>query len=254
MNKQQAREILSVYRPGTEDEHDPIFAEALALARTDRELKTWFEESTAFDGGLRTALARVDAPIDLREIILAGRKIIRPTPWWNYRLSGRQLAAAAALILVAALSVLWFNHRPPGFADFRREIADSSWGPSPHVEMPAASLGEVKRLLAAQHVATNFSVPPALASSDIRGCSVMHWRGHEVPVICFHSDKQHLHLVVVGRDLFQDAPAVMPQTDQWSSWRTASWTQDDYAYVLTGLKTVSFVKKFRKSGRWDWGG
>ena len=141
MNTQQAREILSMYRPGTEDEHDPMFAEALALARTDRELKTWFEESTTFDRGMRAALTLVDAPIDLRDLILAERKIIRPTPWWNYRLSGRQLAAAAAVVLTAALSVLWFNHQPPGFADFRREIADSSWGPSPHVEMPAASLG-----------------------------------------------------------------------------------------------------------------
>ncbi len=254
MNKQQAREILSVYRPGTEDEHDPIFAEALALARTDRELKPWFAESTAFDGNVRAALAQVDAPIDLRDLILAGHQIIRPTPWWNYRLSGGQLAAAAAVILMAALAGLWFNHRPPGFAEFRREIADSSWGPSPHVEMPAASLGEVKRLLAAQQVSTNFNIPPALAASEIGGCSVLRWRGHEVPVICFHSDKLHLHLVVVDRKLFPDAPAVMPQTDHWASWRTASWTQDEHAYVLTGLKTISFVKKFRKAGRWDWEG
>jgi hypothetical protein len=254
MNKQQAREILSVYRPGTEDEQNPMFAEALALARTDRELKTWFEESTNFDRGMRAALAQMDAPIDLRDLILVGHKIVRPSPWWNYRLSGRQLAAAAAVVLFAALSALWFNHRPPGFAEFRREIADSSWGPSPHVEMPAGSLSEIKRLLAAQRVDTNFNIPPALAHSDIRGCSVMHWRGHEVPVICFHSEKQHLHLVVVDRNLFPDAPAIMPQTDEWSSWRTASWTQDDHAYVLTGLKTTSFVKKFRKSGRWDWEG
>jgi hypothetical protein len=254
MNKQQAREILSVYRPGTEDEHDPMFAEALALARTDRELKTWFEESTTFDRGIRAALARVDAPIDLRDVILAEQKIVRPAPWWNYRLSSRQLAAAAAVVVLATVSVLWFNHEPPGFAEFRREIADSSWGPSPHVEMKASSLDEVRRLLAAHHVPTNFNIPPALAQSEITGCSIMHWRGNEVPLICFHSEKQHLHLVVVDRSLFPDAPTVMPVTDQWSSWRTASWTQDDHAYVLTGLKTLSFVKKFRKSGRWDWEG
>ena len=123
MNKQQAREILSVYRPGTADEHDPMFAEALELAHTDMELKAWFEESVTFDRGLRGALARVDAPIDLRDLILAEQKIIRPTPWWNYRLSGRQLAAAAAVVMVASLAALWFSHRPPGFADFRREIA-----------------------------------------------------------------------------------------------------------------------------------
>jgi hypothetical protein len=254
MTQEQAREILSAYRPGTEDEHDPIFAGALELARTDKELKGWFEESLAFDRGIRSALTRVDAPIDLREVLLSGRKIVRPVPWWNHRLSNQQLAAAAAVVLIATLAGLLLSYRPPNFADFRREIADLSWGPSPHVELKANSLGEVQRLLTARNVSTNFAIPPALAHSDIRGCSLMHWHGLEIPMICFNSDKQHLHLVIVDRKLFPDAPTAMPQADQWFSWQTASWSQDDHTYVLTGLKTPAFVKKFRKSGRWDWGG
>ncbi len=33
MTSQEAKKILALYRPGTADEHDPAFAEALALAR-----------------------------------------------------------------------------------------------------------------------------------------------------------------------------------------------------------------------------
>ena len=53
MTTEQAKELLAVYRPGTADESDLIFAEALALAKSDPELKKWFEESIAFDRGVR---------------------------------------------------------------------------------------------------------------------------------------------------------------------------------------------------------
>ena len=254
MTKEQAKEILAAYRLGTEDEHDPFFAEALALARTDAELQAWFNQSLSFDASVRGELARVLAPAGLRQSILAEHKVIRPAAWWNPHLTGRQMAAAASVVLAAGVAVLWFSQRPASFAEFRHEIADQSWGPSPHVEVPAASLRDVREFLAAQHLATNSTVPPVLAQSKVRGCTLMHWRGHEVPVLCFNSDGQHLHLIVADRALFPDAPSQTPQTDQWQSWRTASWSQDDHSYVLTGLKTTAFVKKFRKDRRWDWGG
>jgi hypothetical protein len=254
MTRDQAKEILSAYRPGTDDEHDPMFAEALRLARTDSEMSAWFAESLAFDSKIRGHVTRIAAPEELRQTILAARKIVRPVPWWNPRISARQMAAAAAVIIVAGIAVLWFTQKPTSFADFRREIADQSWGPRPHVEVKAASLGDVSEFLASQNLSTNFSVPPTLAQTKVRGCSLIHWRGHEVPVICFNSDGKHLHLVVVDRHLFPDAPSVMPQTDQWQSWRTASWSKDDHSYVLTGLSTPAFVKKFRKARHWDWEG
>lgn len=254
MNRQQAQEILSVYRPGTADERDPMFAEALALARADAELKSWFEESVAFDRGMRAALARVDAPVDLRDLIVAGQTIVRPVAWWNRKLTGPQMAAAAAVVILASLGTLWAFHKPTSFAEFRREIADQSWGPAPHIEFKASNLAEVRQILATHEVSTNFSLPPTLAQADIRGCSLMRWRGQDVPMICFHSARQHLHLVVVDRNQFPDAPGSAPQADQWAVWQTASWSQDSHSYVLTGLKAPAFVKKFRKGGRWDWEG
>jgi hypothetical protein len=113
---------------------------------------------------------------------------------------------------------------------------------------------ELRRMLEENGLPGKFRVPTTLAQSGVRGCSVVHWRGHEIPMICFHSDGQHLHLIVVNRALFPDAPSNVPETDQWQSWRTASWSKDDFSYVLTGLNTQSFVKKFRKSKRWDWEG
>jgi hypothetical protein len=252
MTKEQAKEVLAVYRPGMDDERDPTFAEALQLARSDRELQLWFEESMAFDRNIRVALGQVTAPGDVREAILAERKIIRPAHWWHHKLTGREMAAAAVVLLAATLLGLWFTQRPAQFADFRREIADQSWGSSPHLELKSSDMAEVRRFLTSRQIGTNFTLPPILADSEIHGCNLMRWKGHEVPVICFNSKGQHLHLVVVDRSLFPDAPTYIPEMDRWQAWRTASWSKDTHSYVLTGLSTPTFVKKFRRDRRWDW--
>ncbi len=254
MNPEEAKEILSAYRHGTDDEQDPLFAEALALARRDRALSAWLAASLAFDQSVRAELARVPAPVDLRDTILARRKIIRPAPWWNPHLSARQMAAAAAVLIALGVAALWASQRPPTFAEFRQEMSGASWGMDPHVQAPAANLNEVRAFLAAQGVATNFAVPPVLAQSKVRGCTLVAWRGQKVPVVCFSPEGKHLHLVIADRTLFPDAPTETPETDRSGSARTASWSKDEHSYVLNGLSTSAFVKQFRKDKRWDWGG
>lgn len=254
MTDKEAKEILSVYRPGTGDERDPVFAEALELARTDGELKAWFEESIAFDRTMKSEVARIAAPADVREAILAEHKIIRPHPWWHRRMNSRQFAAAAAILIAGLAFLFWYERRPANFSEFRREMADQSWGPSPHVQLKATNMTELRRVLDTRGVPSRFTVPSALVQTGVQGCSLMRWRGVEVPVICFQSGGQHLHLMVVNRALFPDAPTDGPEMDQWQVWRTASWSKDDFSYVLTGLSTPNFVKKFRKSKRWDWQG
>ena len=254
MTADEAMKILAVYRPGTDDEQDPIFAEALSLASTDPDLKSWFEESMALDRALRAAVGKVSAPHGLREAILAEPKIIRPALWYQRKLSGRELAAAAVLLMTLTLAGFWLVQKPATFADFQREIADQAWGKTPHVTLKSSDLKEVRAFLAAHHLATNFVIPPTLSQSDVHGCSVMQWKGRRIPVLCFHSQRQHLHLLVMDRDQFPDAPSRIPQSDQWEAWRTVSWSKDAHTYVLTGLSTPAFVKKFRKAGRWDWEG
>jgi hypothetical protein len=254
MTREEAKSILSAYRPGTEDERDPIFAQALALARVDAELKTWLDESIAFDKTMGTELARIIAPAYVRDAILAEHKIIRPVAWWHRRMSARQFAAAAAVIIAGLAFTFWHGQKPARFAEFRREIADESWGPSPHLQLTATNMTELRRKLDNAGIPSRFTVPSTLVQSQVRGCSLVRWRGHEVPVICFNSGSQHLHLIVVDRNLFPDAPSSLPQMDDWEAWRTASWSKDNFSYVLTGLNTPKFVKKFRKSKRWDWEG
>ncbi len=71
MDKEQARFILSSFRPDGADVGDPDFAEALKLAMENRELGEWLAHERAFDAAFAQALGSVDLPENLREDILA---------------------------------------------------------------------------------------------------------------------------------------------------------------------------------------
>ena len=71
MKIQQAKFILSSFRPNGQDAKDPDFAEALALAAEDRELGEWLARERAQDATFSSALSSVELPEELREEILA---------------------------------------------------------------------------------------------------------------------------------------------------------------------------------------
>ncbi len=70
MDKEQARFVLSGYRPDGADSLDEDFAEALRQANEDPELGSWLAESRAFDAGFAGALERLSIPPTLRQSIL----------------------------------------------------------------------------------------------------------------------------------------------------------------------------------------
>jgi hypothetical protein len=250
MTTQEAKEILAGYRPGTKDDLDPLFAEALALARKDPALQAWLDDSLAFDAAMKTELARVAAPESLQTAILLESRIVQ-APWWNRR-KEFQWAAAAALALLAAISALWFSNRPVSFSDFQQEISDRAWDVGPHVHGDALTLVEVRRALEDQGLTAEFPLPPKLSEGGLRGYSIVEWRGRRIPVLCFDSEGQHLFLFVTDRSLFSDVPEQRPEFHQGIFSPTISWADNDFAYVLSGLKIFEFVKKFRRDRRWDW--
>jgi hypothetical protein len=252
MTTQEAKEILAGYRPGTEDELDPMFTEALALAGRDAQLKAWLDESVAFDQTMKNELAHVPAPEMVRAAILRESRIVK-VPWWTRNRVRVEWAAAAALVFLAAISAFWIGNRSASFAEFQEELADRSWDVSAHLHGDSSlTLDEVRHALQQQGLTSEFSLPPKLSESHLRGYSVVQWRGHQVPVLCFDSEGQHLSLFITQRRIFSDTPEDRPEFHQGMSWPTVSWTKNDFVFVLTGLKTFDFVKKFRKDRRWDW--
>ena len=70
MDKEQARFILSSYRPGNGEIQDKDLAAALSLATDNRELGEWLAKERAMDQAFATALSSIELPDTLREDIL----------------------------------------------------------------------------------------------------------------------------------------------------------------------------------------
>ena len=107
--KQEAKQILALFRPGTADEEDPLFFEARQMAKTDPELARWFDDHCEAYLALRWKFQAIPVPPGLKEQILSERKIHRPffKSYW------RPLLAAAGGVSFCCLALgfgLWPFH------------------------------------------------------------------------------------------------------------------------------------------------
>jgi len=95
LDSREAKSILSIYRPGIDDD-DPQFTEALAEAERNPELRAWLFEQGKSYNDIREKLRTITVPDDLREKIVRGRPIVFPRP--RTHTGVWQIAAAVALL------------------------------------------------------------------------------------------------------------------------------------------------------------
>ncbi len=226
MTRDEARLLLEACRPDGRDLSQPAFAEALALAGSDPELKAWWEVRQDFDRKVAAKLEEVPVPADLRATLLAGRKIVplRPRyllPYW--------LAAAALFAVLAVLS----NFQPssplnPPFAtvlagdEYLAAILPYLGHDDPALAMTSPDRQQVVAWLKEHHSPTG-DVPANLSALPTLGCQTLAVHGHAVSLICFAvAGNGVAHLFIVEREALSDPPG--------SS--TASWSDGTRSYVL----------------------
>src|SRR6266851_8098360 len=73
MDREQAKAVLALYRPGREGEDGPELAEALAVAERDPEVARWLEERSAVYRAIKAKFKAIEIPDGLKEQILAER-------------------------------------------------------------------------------------------------------------------------------------------------------------------------------------
>jgi hypothetical protein len=75
MDREEAKHILQLCRPGNDDDHkDPLIAAALERLSSDAELQAWFEDQQRFDAQVSDSLSLIEPPTDLKTSILAGMR------------------------------------------------------------------------------------------------------------------------------------------------------------------------------------
>jgi hypothetical protein len=75
MDREEAKHILQLCRPGNDDDRkDPLIAAALERLSSDAELQAWFEDQQTFDAQVSDSLSLIEPPTDLKTSILAGMR------------------------------------------------------------------------------------------------------------------------------------------------------------------------------------
>jgi hypothetical protein len=238
VNRDEAKTILLLYRPGTADADDPQIAGALELAKQDPELTRWLVEHCARQKALRAGFRQITAPAGLKEQIISEQAAQGKIIFWRPR---AVLAVAAAVVLLAALAPLWFQH--PGnddtFAIYRsRMVKVAMLGY--RMDLTTNNPAQVRAYLAESNAPANYVLPASLEKTAMTGCAIEDWQGAKVSMICFRTGRSlppeqqsDLWLFVVDRSRVKDAPAVVErQFVQVNKLMTVTWTQGDKLYVL----------------------
>ena len=243
MNKEQAREILTLYRPGTADSSDPDFSEALGQAKRDPELGRWLEEHCAVYEGTRAKFREIPVPAGLKEQILSERKI------HTTKQVRRKVALAVATFAVAVglgvlLSTIHFTPREDlTFTGFRNRMARTvSRGSYPVMDLITPDLKQIHGYLA-DNQRGGYTLPATLEKIRTTGCALLKWQNNPVAMICFNSGQDRnptqpdLFLFIIARTQVPGAPQRQaPQYDQSDQLTTASWSTGDKTYILGTLR------------------
>jgi hypothetical protein len=250
MNSDEARAILLLYRPGTDDDRDPEVLEAMRAAENDSELAQWFQAQRELTVALRAKLKSAEVPPGLKEQIFSERKargITRPlTP---RRLTVPTLAFALFLAL-GLVALLYFRSPSEDLqASFRDSMVPIALRMYPKMDLETSDLSRIRQFLTDKQAYGDYVLPPALEKAKGTGCAILRpWHGRQVSMVCFSSGaspKADLFLFIVDRSVVPNAPpATSPNFTQLSSGSTLCWSDADKTYLLVGEGDKQFLQRF----------
>jgi hypothetical protein len=236
MTTEQAKQLLFLYRPSV-DAGNAEFAEAVALAQGEQELRSWFEQHCVAQAALRDQFRDLPVPPDLAGEILARHRVVVPILW-------RQpawLTAAAALVLALGIALyVWQRpHIPDRFTDFRARMVRNALLQY-RMDVVTPDLTVLQQFLGTNGAPVDFVVPNELQGLSLTGGGLLRWRGQKVSMACFdRGDKQMLFLFVVNRAAVKAFPPLTPRVEKVNKLLMTSWTRGECAYLLAGPESSS---------------
>ncbi len=244
MNREQAKEILSAYRPGTDDEGDPVFAEALRLAGRDPELAAWLTERQAFDAAVSRRLAASPLPAELLNAIRAG---VSHRQRAAHRRREIVLGLAACLMLLLGLAGLWWRGRSrserTGFSACRRDMVEFLRR-FPRLDLETANLAQARQWLANARHLHQVQIPARLQRFPTIGCRTLDWHGQKLALVCFMVDGEVVHFIVIPRGSIPGGPLnPQPQFARVDGMTTVAWTRGALTYLVLSKTSERFLRQ-----------
>jgi uncharacterized membrane protein YbaN (DUF454 family) len=256
VNSEEAKQILLLYRPAV-DRDDPDFTQAIALAKADPELDTWFQQHCAFQNGVSSAFKSIAVPEGLKEQILSERKA-------HLTLTSRRraLVAACAVVVIAFCGVLTYRSISPpkpildySFANFQTNMIGKILR-YPDMDIVTNDVQAIRSDLAKRGQSDLVFTPGVdkiVGMTKIAGTGgkALEWQDKPVAMICLNSGKNgkpktpDLFLFVVDKASIQSPPGATPVVTQIKRGVVSgSWTSGDKTYILAGLGDENFLKQY----------
>ena len=239
MNRDDAKQILLLYRPDAVDVVDPQVSEALALAKQDAELAGWFTELRIRQEMLRAKFRQIQAPAGLKEQIISEQAARERIIVW--RRAAALTAVAAAVVVLLTLAVFRFERagNDNTLALYQNRMVGAALRVYA-MDLATDNPAQIRDYLKQNHAPADYVLPAPLEKVVTTGCAITSWQGAKVSMICFRTGKplapgeqSDLWLFVIDRNLVRNAPpAGPPQLARVNQLITATWTQGDKLYLL----------------------
>lgn len=250
MNRDELKQILLLYRPGTADAQDPEIAAALAAAQGDAELAHWLESHVARQRQLAQSFTSISVPAGLKEQILsehaADQRRARSRPVKVYA-----LVLAIICFVGLALYQMRLHARDNPLALFRNQMtgfALHGYG----MELTTNNPTVIREFLHRRKCPADYSMPASLKSVEVVGCAAQRWQDKNVSMICLRTGKplapgqaSDLWFFVAQRSTVKDAP----EPGQAKVFRdgpvtSAIWTEGETVYLLATEGDADALQKF----------
>ncbi|HSY42960.1 MAG TPA: hypothetical protein VK811_03560 [Candidatus Acidoferrum sp.] len=257
MNRDEAKQILLLYRPGTADAEDPEVAAALALAKDDPELSRWLAEHNARQTALREKFRQIPVLAGLKEQIISEQAAKSRAASHRNRIVG---VAAVAAVLISLLVLAHFflpfgGNSNGGLAstlDHYKSQMTAATSSGYSMDLLSSDAGKVQAYLAGKQAPADYVLPAGMQKVAMMGCAAKTWQNSKAAMICFRTGKPLPHdqigdlwLFVVDRTAVKDAPdSSAPQFAKVNGLMTATWTQGGKLYLLSTDGDESDIKKF----------
>jgi hypothetical protein len=243
MDRKEAQFILSALRPQSPEASEPAFTEALAQAEADPVLKAWWQAQQEFDRKIAAKFAEVPVPDDLRDNILARRKITRFEPRVSY---STWLAAAAVVAFLCVAATFWHvaNFGPVDRSDYADAVVSELGDKGPDLAMTTTDHGKIIDWLKA-HGAPVGDMPSKLQGIPTVGCQRYVIHGHPVSLVCFALTNGSIaHFFMVDKSALNDPPGESgAEFGNVKGWTVAAWSDSRMTYMVATQADLETLKQ-----------
>lgn len=247
MNNQQAKEILSAYRPDGSDAQDENFKKALEQCRRDPELQAWFSDQVQFDAFMARKLREVRGPDEGKLAVLASLNMEvkqAPRSGWRRAFPYFSIGLAAIFLLSVGLFNILDNHkRDEGFNTDNFSVTHLV-GEAMPLDHRSSNRAELETWLADRNAPVPPKLPEIFELATAEGCRVFEdGNGGKVSLFCFTMDGEFVHVLTFDDQTRQYLNR--PKGEWWSEGKLnmIAFEKDQRLYAIaTGLPAEKFSK------------